>query len=525
MRNLIPALTLASLGVTNAIAQEMNRPNILLIMCDDLMAYDGIYKDYPKAHTPHLDNLKSRSVNFVNAHCSAPISGPSRASIFTGIYPHISKNYGFTPWFQNPVLSECKTLFTHLREGGYDVYGTGKLMHHLREKEYTRYGVKNYAGPLAFDGKQAACHPSVPRIYAEIGPLDGTFCSLADVPEIKPTATAPGYKGWYDLQRKKPFKYIDDNNRDLLRDEEHAQWVTNLLKELENKSTDNKPFFIGMGLSKPHTALIAPQKYFDLYPLETIRLPKRQKESERNLGYLEENTPNSRGYKCYRAMEQAYPEGIEYGLKKYMQAYLASVSFADNVIGTVLNALEKSRFAKNTIVIFFSDHGYDFGQKNYLFKNSLWETSTEVPFYVYCPGKEFKHGIKVERPISLIDVYPTINAMCGLDNQTMKSNKGAQLNGHSIIPFLQDGDQTTVWDGPDVALSVVGSSKDKNPVCQSYSVKSKEWRYIHYGNGKEELYHSTTDPHEWNNLADDPQYKDVKTYMYNELCKLVTDFK
>lgn len=525
MKNLISALTLASVGLTNAFAQDMNRPNILLIMCDDLMAYDGIYKDYPKAYTPNLDKLKSRSVNFINAQSSAPISGPSRASIFTGIYPHVSRNYGFSPWYKNPVLSECKTLFTHLREGGYNVYGTGKLMHHLREKDYTRYGIKNYAGPLAFDGKQAACHPSVPRIYAEIGPLDGTFCSLADIPDVKPTKSAPGYKGWYDLQRKKPFKYIDDDHRDLLRDEEHARWVVNLLEELENSSANDKPFFIGMGLSKPHTALIAPQKYFDLYPLDKIQLPKRQKENERNLGFLEENAPKSRGYKCYRAMEKAYPQGLEYGLKKYMQAYMASVSFADNVIGSVLDALENSRFADNTVVIFISDHGYDFGQKNYLFKNSLWETSTQVPFYVYYPDKTYQHGIKIKRPISLIDLYPTINDICGLDDNTMKSNKGAELNGHSIVPFLKDGDKTTNWDGPKVALSVVGTSSNKDPKYQSYSVKSNEWRYIHYGNGREELYHSTVDPYEWHNLAENPNYQRIKKEMHHELCSLVTELK
>ena len=525
MKNLISTLAITSLCITNVFSQETNRPNILLIMCDDLMAYDGIYKDYPKAYTPNLDNLRSKSVNFVNAHCSAPISGPSRASIFTGIYPHISRNYGFSPYYTNPILSECKTLFTHLREGGYDVYGTGKLTHHLREKEFTRYGVKNYAGPLAFDGVKAAYHPSVPKIYAEIGPLDGTFGSLADIPDVKPTETTPGYKGWYDLQRQKPFKYIDDEHRDLLRDEEHAKWIINLFEEIEKESSRKKPFFIGMGLSKPHTALIAPQKYFDLYPLESIKLPIRQNDTVRNLGFLEENTPKSRGYRCYHAMEKAYPEGLEFGLKKYMQAYMASVSFADDVIGSVLNALEKFSFSKNTIVIFISDHGYDFGQKNYLFKNSLWETSTEVPFYVYCPGKEYKHGIKVERPISLIDVYPTINEMCGLDNKTMKSPKGAQLNGHSIIPFLKEGDNTKEWEGPNVALSVVGSSNNLKPEYQSYSVKSKEWRYIHYGNGREELYHSTIDPHEWLNLADDPRYKEIKDKMFKELSKLVTEFK
>lgn len=521
----LTTLTLATITISPALAQNSSQPNVLLIMCDDLMAYDGIYKDYPKAQTPNLDKLRDKGVNFVNAHTTAPVSAPSRAAMFTGIYPHVSKNYGFTPWYKNPVLSSSETLFAHMKKEGYDVYGTGKLMHHLRKDEYTRFGKNNYAGPLAYDGKKAALHPSVPKPYAEVGPLDGTFCSIAEIPDVKPTKNAPGYKGWYDLQRNKPFKYIDDNNRSLFRDEEHAIWVKNLLKELEAKGENQKPFFIGMGLSKPHTALVAPQKYFDMYPVNEINMPKMQNEKNKNLGFLKENTPYSKGYKHYEAMKKAYPDSLEYGLRKYMQAYMACVTFADDIIGSVLDELEKSPFADNTVVIFVSDHGYDFGQKNYLFKNSLWETSTSIPFYVYCPGKEYQHGIKVNHPISLIDIYPTINDICGLSDNTIKDDKGAKLSGYSIVPFLKEGDATKDWKGPEVALTLVGNPDNKDVKKQNYSIKSKEWRYILYSNGKEELYHSVNDPYEWNNLAYNKKYKDIKKKMYSSLCKLVPEIQ
>lgn len=502
------------------IAQETKpeRPNILFIMCDDLIAYNGIYKDYPKAITPHLDALREKSVNFTNAHSVAPVSAPARAALFTGVYPHVSKNYGFNTWYNNPVLSKGKTMFKHLQDGGYAVYGTGKLLHHNRKSEFTQFGIDNYAGPLAFDGKQPAYHPSVPRPYAEIGPLDGTFGSLADIPNVPPSDDAPGYHGWYDIQRKKPFRYVNDDDRDLLRDEEHAQWVIKRLKELE-QNKDGKPFFIGMGLSKPHTALIAPQKYFDMYPLEDICLPQQQTGESKNLGHLKENTPDSKGYKHFEAMKASYPDNLEYGLKKYMQAYLASVSFADDVIGSVLDALEQSAFAQNTIVVFVSDHGYDFGQKDYLFKNSLWETSTSIPFYVYCP-MGCQKGTEVTHPVSLIDIYPTINELCGLDNNTVIKPGGAELSGYSLVPFLEEGDATQHWQGPDVALTLVGGSVTYEG-SQNYSVRSKDWRYIHYENGKEELYHNAVDPYEWNNLADSIEYADIKKAFYDKLVRLV----
>ena len=510
------------LGSSPIFAEQYHeRPNIMLIMCDDLMAYDGIYRDFPEIKTPNLDKLRNKSVNFVNANTVAPVSAPARAALFTGIYPHVSQNYGFAKWTTNPVLKSVKTMFVHLREHGYHVYGTGKLMHHLVAGEYTEFGILNYAGPLAYDGKQAAYHPSVPRPYAEIGPLDGTFASLADIPDVKPTDNAPGYKGWYDIQRDRPFRYVNDDDRDLLRDEEHAIWVKDLLSKLENGKGNGKPFFIGMGLSKPHTALVAPQQYFDMYPLEDINLPKMQKGKNRNLGFLYENTPNSKGFKHFKAMKESYPDNLEYGLRKYLQAYMASVSFADEVIGQVLDALDNSSFADNTVVIFISDHGYDFGQKDYLFKNSLWETSTSIPFYVYCPGEEYKHGIEVEHPVSLIDVYPTVNDLCGIGNNTAKAETAPPLSGHSIVPFLKGGDQTTGWEGPDVALTLVGAPGIETPSKQNYSVRSSRWRFIKYSNGKEELYDTHNDPYEWKNLAYDSDYSEIRDMMFNQLTELV----
>ena len=502
-------------------AQNEKKPNVLLVMCDDLIAFDGIYLDHPDIKTPNLDRLRQRSVCFTNANSAAPVSGPSRAAMFTGIYPHVSQNYGFDHWFKNPVLSQVKSLFVHLGDNGYNVYGTGKLFHHNRADEFTEYGHRNYMGPLPFNGKKTVGHPSVPEPFRSVGRVISTYGSLADIPDVKPTSKAPGYKGWYDEQRKKPFRYVSDDDRDLFRDEEHAQWVINLIDELETGKSGDKPFFIGLGFSKPHTPLVAPQKYFDMYPLESIRMPERQPEGERNLGYLEENVPKNKGFKHYRAMEASYPDNVEYGLRKYVQAYMACVTFVDEIIGTVLDKLENSSFADNTVVIFCSDHGYEFGQKNFLFKNTLWETSSQVPYYVYYPGKDYLHGVEVEHPVSLMDIYPTINDICGVGNNTARSETAPELSGHSVLPFVREGDAAH-WDGPEVALTVVGNPETLEPDQQNYSVRSKDFRYILYSNGKEELYDCRQDPHEWKNLAQDLKYAYVKADLRRQLEALIS---
>lgn len=518
---------LSCVGVATSIAhtyaQESDQPNILMIMCDDLMHFDGIYKDAPEAITPNLDSLIAQSINFVNAHSIAPVSAPCRASLFTGIYPHTSQNYGFDTWYNNTVLSDCKTIMEMLTENGYNVYGTGKLLHQNRKADFTSYGHNNYGGPLAFDGVSAAYHPNVPSAYASVGPLDGTFASLANIPDVPASGSAPGYTGWYNTQDMVPFRYVSDDDRDLMRDEEHVEWAKDIIADLESGSKDDsKPFFLGVGFSKPHTALVAPQKYFDMYPLEDINMPTYL-DGDADDCYLFDNTPDSKGYSHYAAMQSAFPDDVYEGIRMYIQAYLASVTFADHMIGEVLTALAESKYADNTIIIFVSDHGYDFGQKEYMFKNSLWQTSTSVPFVVHYPANASSNGTEVNAPISLIDIYPTLVDLTGFTGTTLKGTSGAPLDGHSIKPFLEDP-TTSEWSGGSVSLSIVKNSNGSlYPGSQNYSVRSEKWRYIRYANGSEELYDCEEDPHEWTNLAADSNYEAVKTELFNALCELVPE--
>ena len=208
----------------------------------------------------------------------------------------------------------------------------------------------------------------------------------------------------------------------------------------------------------------------------------------------------TRSIEMYQNLVKSYEDPKE-GLRRFTQAYLACVSAVDDNIGQVVNAIDNSKFKDNTIIVLVSDHGWTMGEKDHIYKNSLWEESTRIPMTIRVPGIT-KPKSKVDHPVSLIDIYPTLLDLAGLDSETVKNKKGKPLDGHSLKPFLLDP-KTDDWDGPEAALTVVYSSdKNKNkPANHHYSVRTKDWRYIIYNSGKEELYHNEKDPKEWNNLV------------------------
>jgi arylsulfatase A-like enzyme len=188
---------------------------------------------------------------------------------------------------------------------------------------------------------------------------------------------------------------------------------------------------------------------------------------------------------------------------------LASIAFADDRVGELLEALENSKFANNTIVILFSDHGYNLGEKKYLWKYNLWEETTRVPLIIKAPKYSAKAGNKVNHPISLLDIYPTILTLTGNNVSNLILNRKPQLDGFSLEPFLKNT-KTKSWDGPDAALTVIASWRSQLPERQHLSVRGIRYRYIKYANGNEELYDHKKDPYESNNLASSAEHNTVK---------------
>ena len=266
--------------------------------------------------------------------------------------------------------------------------------------------------------------------------------------------------------------------------------------------------------------MYAPKKYFDMFPLDKIELPP----------YKEDDVDDCMEFKhlIYKYGFQRHELYKKYGgvrmWKRCIQAYLACTTFADDQIGKVLDVLEKSSYAKDTIVIFTSDHGFHLGEKDFNFKLSAWELSTRVPFVVVAPGIT-KGGKVCKKPISLIDIYPTIIDLCKLPKHPNKKGNKQPLDGHSIKPFLIDP-KNGKWDGPDIALTCIffllaSSRSPLNIQTYHYSVKSENFRYTLYSNDAEELYDHRRDRHERKSLAKDPKYKQVKSQMKQKLLELL----
>ncbi len=511
------ATIIPSAGFTNVAVNRKRKPNVVMIVCDDLNDYVTGMAGHPQASTPHIARLAESGVAFKRAYSNNPICAPSRSSFLTGIYPHTSKNLFWDKWFENPVLRNSKTIMEHFRDNGYHVAGSGKLMHHHLASVWSEYKHKADYGPFVYDGKERVAHPSVPQPFQSIGHVDGSFASLSELPY---GPNAEGDKGWiYGTWGKvEKYNYVDDDNRDPTPDERNAAWAESKINEFA-KSKDGKPFFLGVGFIRPHTPLHVPKRFFDVFPLDSVKVPVIKPNDAEDCHYADVYDSSVKGLRYFRLLKESYPD-LDSGLKAFTQAYLASVAAVDECIGQVVEAVDKSPFKGNTIIIVTSDHGWNMGEKDYLFKNALWEESTRVPLIIRAPGVAQSGGF-AEHPVSLIDIYPTLIDLCSLEGDTRKNNNGARLDGHSLRPFLKNPKSGT-WDGPDAALTMIyaGNKTKNDPTKQHWSVRTKRWRYILYNNGSEELYDHDADLYEWNNLSGETRYQKIKVELKAKLLSM-----
>jgi arylsulfatase A-like enzyme len=471
-----------------------------------------------------------QGVRFTNAHNNCPICLPSRNSLLSGLYAHTTGNYQlWDNWHQNPSLNEAVMMPQHFKEHGYNVYGVGKIHHEGQGKAdwWTQYGPGPDYGPFPWDGIQpiAAIHPDLAWLiecefvsdyvqryegrdhFVSKGqlafPWENSFAPLSNIPDCKPDPSRriPGHKGWR-TQTGMPFRYVNDGDRDRMPDEQSVDWAIDILEQAHDA-----PFFLGVGLIRPHTPLHVPQKYFDMFPPESLQLPQQLN------GDLDD---------CAQALIDHCPYGFfRYGLvqqggealwRKWIQAYLACIAFVDEQVGRLLDALAASAHDSNTIVIFTSDNGYHMGEKQYLFKDSLWEESSQIPLIIR--GPQVSHG-ECKLPVSLIDLYPTLIDLCSLPSHPHKATHGQPLGGHSLRSLLGNPTRDQ-WDGPQVALM---SAKEMSGT--HHSVRSVTHRYTLCTNGEEELYDHCNDPHEWHNLARDPQHVNLKNQLRQQLNALL----
>jgi len=543
MTNLSKKITVLGLLLFSLVATASEKNNVVFVLVDDLNDYIEPLAGHPQVRTPNLDRLASQAANFSHAYANVPVCSPSRNSLFTGVYPHRSKDFGWTRLDHHPVLKHHKTFLQLFKENGYEMLGTGKLLHTNIPSLWHRWGVKqrlNY-GPHAFDGTNIVGHPSVRQPFRDINIVDGSFAPLSDVPKFSPNQTTVRTPGWG--YPKDTFVFISEQERDLLPDEAHAQWAKKQI-ERRAKEPSNAPFFLGVGLVRPHTPLYAPSRFFDMYPLDSIVLPKLLPNDLDDTHLVANLSKDTLGQRYYRALVEAY--GQENGLKRIIQAYLACISFMDEQLGVILDAIEHSPFADNTAIVFTSDHGWQFGEKDYLYKNSPWEESNRIPLIIKIPNLT-QAGKFIDQPVSLIDIFPTFVDVFELAGTHKISELAGNIDGASLRPLL-DGRSSTQWQGPEGALSMLGASitqpvegvgirfnkqtpwhikiikdlDDSQKDNQIYSYRTRDWRYVRYPDQSEELYHHKNDPNEWHNLAGRLEFTDQLIHHRNAVAKIVS---
>jgi arylsulfatase A-like enzyme len=459
------AAILLSLLVVPASADDVSRPNVLMIIADDLNDWVGCLGGHPDVRTPNIDRLARRGLLLANAHCAAPVCNPSRVAAFTGRRPSTTGIYdNSVVWHE--ALPGVASIPQHFKTNGYYTAGGGKVYHHM--PGFNRLTDWNEYFDQVFDGQyqaRLARGEDVKNFAWPAGfPLNG-------LPEVKALARPP--------QNAKEFDWgLFDKPDDEMGDGQMVRWAEKFLA-----APPKQPFFLAAGIYRPHLPWYAPREYFDMYPPEGITPPPIK---ENDLDDLPE--AGRRMAEQRRGDLELVRRSGQY--QRILQAYLASITFCDKMVGRLLDALDASPAAKNTIIVFWSDNGWHFGEKQHLHKMTLWARSTRLPLIVVAPGVTYE-DTRTSRPVSFVDLFPTLNELCELP-------QAEGLEGTSLVPLLKDPDHA--WQRPALVTYLRGN----------HAVCNDRWRYIRYADGGEELYDHQNDPNEWTNLAGDPKVAAVK---------------
>ncbi len=429
--------------------EQKQPPNVLFIAVDDLNNWLGCLNGYSATKTPNLDKLAAQGVLFSNAHCQAPLCGPSRASVMTGLRPSTTGIYGMVPDPQvrseNPATKNITFLPEYFKNNGYHTMGIGKLFHiHAPEGVFDESGgrVKGF-GPL----------PEKRFVWDGFG--------TSDRENYGRTSTDWG-----------AYPEVDS----LMPDHQSVDWVIERL----NRKYD-KPFFMGLGFLRPHVPLYVPQKWFDMHPLDGIEVAPYRSDD------LDDVPPVALQINDLPMMpstEWAIKSGE---WKKIIQAYLACVSFVDYEIGRVMEAFKNSKYSDNTVIVLWSDHGYRLGEKGTFAKHALWEPATKAPLMFVAPN--LPKGKIIDKPAEMLSIYPTLLELCRLP--AYEKNEGK-----SLVPMMLGEDEPNTA----IALTTFGMN--------NHAIKSERFRYIRYEDGGEELYDHANDPNEFTNQANNPEYRD-----------------
>ncbi|MCO8124272.1 sulfatase [Stieleria sp. TO1_6] len=423
-------------------ADPLRRPDVLMLVVDDMNDWISLFDQRSPIRTPNLERLARRGVLFTQAYCASPACNPSRVATLTGLRPTSSGVYGNASDWRR-VLPTRLTVMQQFQRAGYSVRGAGKIFHH------------HLAGAFhdndSFDDFQPMREQQYPASKLNQAPDYGS--------------------------RNTDWGAFPEHVKDSI-DYHTASYCIDVLRQ----PPSDAPLFLACGIFKPHSPFFAPLEFHDRY--RDLPLPILNNDDWRDLpsGATKLMKKTKWFWNGMQKVESEHPGSYH----DFIRSYAACVSFADDQIGRVLDALDDSPRSKNTIIVLWSDHGFHLGEKQHLEKFALWEKTNHIPLIIVAP-QIGQAGARCDRPVDLTTLYPTLLELAGLpaDDAT---------DGDSIVPLLRD--PTGQWESPAVMTYLPGN----------HAVRSQHWRYIHYADGTEELYDHRTDPHEWNNLATDKQF-------------------
>jgi iduronate 2-sulfatase len=470
--SLLSMLLILTLSIIDVSAQKTERMNVLFIISDDLCNNSML-----EAATPHMDRLASMSMNFSQAYCQYPVCCPSRNSFLSGLRPDaIGAKWAPLREF----VPDVTTLPQLFRENGYYTASIGKVFHvDGWDARWPDEGWK-YCDAKSWDFR-INCPP------ANQGPR-----RMPPFPRKGIRLEWPGHSG--------PIDYgMISFESDLAQDD--GQATQEAIRQLDLPL--DKPFFLAVGYRRPHAPFVAPEAYFTPYPLSSMQLPD----------------PGDRSDVTDLAFNVVPPNyGDPEAMKKMKMCYLASVSFLDSQVGRLLQSLEEHGLMEKTIIIFFSDHGFQLGEHGEWHKNNLYEETARVPLMIRIPGITTA-GVVSNTLVELIDLYPTLKEYCGMPDPNQK------LYGRSLIPLLKNPD-TKFEELP--AITQVSRKISATENAMGYSIRYKKFRYNEWWTVEEkpsliatELYDLTKDPASEVNESENNAYKSTR----NELSTLLAKYR
>jgi uncharacterized sulfatase len=454
---MIRLFLLLSLVLAVSPLEAAEKLNVLFIAVDDMNNDLGCY-GHPIVKSPNIDRLAAKGTRFDRAYCQYPLCSPSRSSLMTGLRPDTTKVYDLKKHFRETV-PDVVTMSQAFAAAGYKTARVGKIYH---------YGNPGDIGTNGLD--------DAPSWQTRINPRG------RDKDEEKLLTNHTPKRG---LGSSLSFMAAEGT------DEEQTDGIvaTESIKLMEQHR--NEPFFLATGFYRPHCPYIAPKKYYDLYPLDRVPLVKNE--------FPEKQTAPAPAF----ASTVPWPWfGVTAEqLREAQRAYWATISFVDAQVGRLLDAVERLGLADRTIIVFWSDHGYHFGEHGLVMKMSTFENSARVPLIIAAPGQKGR-GTVSKRAVQLLDLYPTLTDLCGVAAP-------ANLQGKSVRALLNDANAP--WDRP--AITQVQRGKG----AMGYSIRSERYRYTQWANGGRELYDYESDAKELKNLADDPANASIAREMGEKL--------